>query len=55
MAAFKASIGNANAGYEQFTKTTKQAVEAIESSMSAAVNQFTAAAQKVAPKAAAKK
>jgi phasin family protein len=55
VAAFKASIGNANAGYEQFTKTTKQAVEAIESNVSAAVNQFTAAAQKVAPKMAAKK
>jgi phasin family protein len=53
--AFKASLGNANAGYEQFTKTTKQAVEAIESNVSAAVNQFTAAAQKVAPKPAVKK
>lgn len=55
VAAFKASLGNANAGYEQFTKSTKQAVEAIESNMSAAVSQFTQAAQKAAPKAAAKK
>ena len=51
VAAFKSSIGNANAGYEQLTKTTKQAVEAIETNMSAAVNQFTTAAQKVATKA----
>ena len=51
VAAFKASIGNANAGYEQLTKTTKQAVQTIETNMSAAVNQFAAAAQKVAPKA----
>jgi phasin family protein len=50
VAAFKTSLGNANAGYEQFTKTTKQAVEAIESNVRAAVNQFAAAAQKVAPK-----
>jgi phasin family protein len=55
VAAFKASLGNANAGYEQFTKSTKQAVEAIESNVSAAVSQFTQAAQKAAPKAAAKK
>ena len=51
VAAIKASIGNANAGYEQLTKTSKQAVETIETNMSAAVNQFAAAAQKVAPKA----
>jgi hypothetical protein len=29
-AAVKTAISNANAGYEQFSKTTKQAVEAIE-------------------------
>jgi len=51
VAAIKASIGNANAGYEQLTKTSKQAVETIETNMSAAVNQFAAAAQKIAPKA----
>ena len=51
VAAFKASLGNANAGYEQLTKTTKQAVESIETNMSAAVNQFAAAAQKATPKA----
>jgi phasin family protein len=50
VAAFKASLGNANAGYEQLTKTTKQAAEAIENNVSAAVNQFTQAAQRVATK-----
>ncbi|MGZ3183035.1 MAG: TIGR01841 family phasin [Telluria sp.] len=55
VAAFKASLGNANAGYEQFTKTTKQAVEAFEANVNAAVSQFTSAAQKAAPKATAKK
>ncbi len=54
VAAVKASIGNANAGYEQFTKTTKQAVEAIETNLNAAVSQFTQAAAKAAPKASKK-
>ncbi|PWF55453.1 TIGR01841 family phasin [Massilia glaciei] len=54
VAALKASIGNANAGYEQLTKTTKQAVETLETNMNAAVSQFTQAAQKAAPKAAKK-
>jgi phasin family protein len=54
VAILKASIGNANAGYEQLTKTTKQAVEAIETNLNAAVTQFTSAAQKAAPKAAKK-
>ncbi len=54
VALVKATIGNANAGYEQLTKTTKQAVEAIETNLNAAVNQFTTATQKAAPKAAKK-
>ena len=41
VSALKTAISNANAGYEQFSKTTKQAVEAIESNMNAAVSQFT--------------
>lgn len=53
VALVKATIGNANAGYEQLTKTTKQAVEAIETNLNAAVNQFTSAT-KAAPKAAKK-
>jgi phasin family protein len=54
VAILKATIGNANAGYEQLTKTTKQAVEALETNMNAAVSQFTQAAQKAAPRAAKK-
>jgi phasin family protein len=53
VAAVKTAISNANAGYEQFTKTTKQAVEAVESNMNAAVSQFTQAARRAAPAAAA--
>lgn len=50
VAVIKATIGNANAGYEQLSKTTKQAVEALESNVNAAVSQFTQAAQKAAAK-----
>lgn len=49
VALFKSAIGNATAGYEQFTKTAKQAAETLESNLSAAVNQFTTAAAKAAP------
>ncbi len=52
VAAIKATIGNANAGYEQLTKTAKQAAQAVESNVNAAVTQFTQAAQKVAAKQA---
>ena len=52
VAAVKTAISNANAGYEQFSKTTKQAVEAIESNMNAAVSQYANVAAK-APTAAA--
>ncbi len=55
VAIIKSAIGNANAGYEQLTKTTKQAVEAMETNLNAAVTQFTQAAQKSVPRAAAKK
>ncbi len=51
VAMFKSMIGNANAGYEQMTKTTKQAVEAIESNMSTATAQFTQAAEKATGRA----
>jgi len=46
VAMLKSAIGNANAGYEQFSKTSKQAVEAIEANLTSAVNQFTQAAEK---------
>ena len=49
VALFKSAIGNASAGYEQFTKTAKQAVESLESNLNAAVGQFTAATAKAAP------
>ncbi|MBV7536985.1 phasin family protein [Duganella sp. sic0402] len=49
VALLKSAIGNATAGYEQFTKTAKQAVESIETNLSSAVNQFTTAAAKAAP------
>ncbi|MEO7493557.1 MAG: TIGR01841 family phasin [Massilia sp.] len=55
VAAIKASIGNANAGYEQFSKTAKQAAQTVETNVTAAVNQFAQAAQQAAPKAAARK
>lgn len=48
VAIFKTAIGNANAGYEQLTKTTKQAVETLEANLNTAVGQFTQAAPKAA-------
>jgi phasin family protein len=53
VAAVKTAISNANAGYEQFSKTTKQAVEAIETNLNATVNQFSATARKAAATATA--
>jgi len=50
----KSAIGNANAGYEQFSKTTKQAVEAMESNITTVVTQFSQAAEKAVPRAAKK-
>ena len=50
VAMLKSAIGNASAGYEQFTKTTKQAVEAIETNVASAVSQFSQAAEKAVPK-----
>ncbi|RJF94997.1 TIGR01841 family phasin [Noviherbaspirillum saxi] len=48
IAMIKSAIGNANAGYEQLTKSTKQAVETLETNLNTAVSQFTQ------PEAAAK-
>ena len=53
VAAVKTAISNANAGYEQFTKTAKQAVEAMESNFNASVNQFSQTARKATAAAAA--
>jgi phasin family protein len=55
IAMFKSAIGNANAGYEQLTKTTKQAVEALEANMNTAVTQFTQPATPKATRASAAK
>lgn len=51
IAIFKSALGNANAGYEQFTKTTKQAVEVMEANLNTAVNQFSQVAEKTAANA----
>jgi phasin family protein len=50
IALFKSAVGNVNAGYEHFTKTTKQAVEALESNLNAAGSQFVQAAEKTTPR-----
>jgi phasin family protein len=42
----KSAIGNANAGYEQFAKSTKQAVETLETNVNHAVDQLSQAATK---------
>jgi len=54
VAAFKAGLNNASAGYEQFTKTAKQAAQVVETNVNAAVNQFSQAAEKVTARATAK-
>lgn len=51
----KTAITTANASYDHLNKTTKQAVEAMESNFTAAVNQVTQAAGKTSGKPAAKK
>jgi phasin family protein len=55
VALMKSAIGSANAGYEQLSKTTKQAVEAFETNINAATAQFTQAAAKTNARASAKK
>ena len=54
VAVIKATMGNATAGYEQLSKTAKQAVETMETNVGAAVSQFTQAAQNAVPKAGKK-
>lgn len=46
VAILKSAIGNANAGYDQFSKTAKQAVETLEGNLNAAASQFVNAAEK---------
>lgn len=52
VAFMKTAIANANAGYEQMTKTTKQAVEAMETNMSSAAAQMSQAASKASSRVA---
>jgi phasin family protein len=40
MAIMKCAIGNASAGYEHFSKTTRQAVEVMETNLNTAANRF---------------
>lgn len=47
VAMIKTAMGNANAGYEQLTKTTKQAVETMESNINTAANKFSEVSNKV--------
>lgn len=49
IAAIKSVIGNANAGFEQMSKAGKQALEAMEANLNAAVTQYAHAAEKVVP------
>lgn len=46
IAMFKSAIGNANAGFEQLAKTTKQAVEALETNLNTTVSKLSDAAIK---------
>lgn len=50
----KSAIGNANASYEQLSKTAKQAADALEANLNNAVGQFTQAAPKAAARAGKK-
>ena len=43
----KSALGNASAGYEQMTKSSKQVSDTIEANVNAAVSQFTQTATKV--------
>jgi phasin family protein len=52
---FKTAMSTANASYDQLTKTTKQAVDAMEVNFNNAVSQVSQATAKATPKAAAKK
>jgi phasin family protein len=51
----KSAIGNANAGYEQLTKSTKQAVEALEVNINAAAAQLSQTTKANGRAASAKK
>jgi len=48
VAMLKSAIGNANAGYDHFSKTAKQAAETLEGNLNAAASQFVSEAEKTA-------
>lgn len=52
---FKTAVNTANASYDQLSKTTKQAIEAMESNFTSAVNQVTQATGKTGAKTTTKK
>jgi phasin family protein len=54
IAALKSAIGNATASYDQITKSTKQAVQALEENLNTAVNQISQATVKATPRASKK-
>ncbi len=47
----KTTIGNLNAGFDQVSKTTKQAVDTIETNLASAVDQFAQTAENVSARA----
>lgn len=47
MAVMKAAIANANAGYDQFNKSTRQAAEVVQANVAASADQVTKAAEQV--------
>lgn len=51
---FKTSFNNLQNGYEQFSKSAKQAAETLEANVNATVSQLTQAGGKAAPRAAKK-
>ena len=46
VAMVKSAMGNANAGFDQFSKTAKQAADTIEANVSSTVSKFSEVAQK---------
>ena len=54
VAMFKTAMGNANAGFDQFSKTAKEAAEAIEVNVNNTVSKFSEAAGKATARPAKK-
>ncbi|MFC3109265.1 TIGR01841 family phasin [Undibacterium arcticum] len=54
VAMLKSALGNANAGYEQLSKTTKQAVETLEANLTNVTSQVSQAVEKTVSQTAKK-